>query len=143
MADDIVSYILSLFLEDTYMIEGTNQRNLTAASDATWQGATLALAELSRRGLLLPERLSEVVPWIEEALLFDVKRGSHSVGSNVRDSACYVCWSFARCYSPDVMAPYVSRLSERLVIAALLDREVHVRRAASAAIQENVGRQVR
>jgi hypothetical protein len=75
-------------------------------------------------------------------LLFDIKRGSYSIGSNVRDSACYVCWSLARSYAPNIMKPYLTRLAQYLVAVALLDREVHVRRAASAAMQENVGRQV-
>jgi len=29
-------------------------------------------------------------------------------GSNVRDAACYVCWSFARAYDPAVLLPYVT-----------------------------------
>ena len=31
-----------------------------------------------------------------------------STGSNVRDAACYVCWSFARAYDPAVLLPYVT-----------------------------------
>jgi hypothetical protein len=66
MADDVISYVLSLFLEDTFEEPGKTERNLTAASDSTWHGATLAVAELVRRGLILPERLLEVIPWIEQ-----------------------------------------------------------------------------
>jgi hypothetical protein len=74
------------------------------------------------------------------ALLFDLKRGSHSVGAHVRDAACYVCWSFARAYDPAVLKPHIAFLSRRLVVSSVLDREVNVRRAASAAFQEGVGR---
>lgn len=110
-------------------------------SDAAWHGACLALAELSRRGLLLPDRLPEVMPWINLALKFDQRRGSHSVGAHVRDAACYVFWSFARAYAPTVMAPFVTDMAKSLVILSVFDREVNIRRASSASFQENVGRQ--
>ena len=72
-------------------------------SDTFWHGACLALAELARRGLLLPEHLETVVPLVTRALIFDQRRGAHSVGAHVRDAACYVCWAFARAYAPEVM----------------------------------------
>ena len=45
--------------------------------DAAWHGGCLALAELCRRGLLLPERLDDVVPLVAKAMHFDVVRGQH------------------------------------------------------------------
>ena len=65
------------------------------------------------------------------------------MGSNVRDAAAYVLWSFARSSSKEVLEPYGVQLAQSLVIVALFDREIHIRRAASAAFQENVGRMVR
>lgn len=109
--------------------------------DKSWHGACLALAELARRGLLLPTRLGEVVPIVVCAIRYDVRRGQHSVGTHVRDASCYVCWAFARAYSPLVLRPYVKELSAALVLTSLFDREVNCRRAASAAFQESVGRQ--
>lgn len=110
-------------------------------TDASWHGGCLALAELCRRGLLLPERLDKYVPILEKALLYDVMRGNHSVGTHVRDSACYVVWSFARAYSPEIMKPHIQTLSTKLINLSLFDREVNCRRAASATFQECVGRQ--
>jgi len=127
LADDIVGAVLEL-CEDK-------------EDDSAWHGACLALAELTRRGLLLPDRLSEVVPIIQRAIHFDVLRGQHSVGAHVRDAACYVCWAFARAYTPQVMRPFISDLTSAMLITALYDREINCRRAASAAFQENVGRQ--
>ena len=108
--------------------------------DKNWHGVCLCLAELARRGLLLPSRLGEVVPIVVQAIGYDVRRGQHSVGAHVRDAACYTCWAFARAYSPEVLRPHVEKLSVALVLASLFDREVNCRRAASAAFQESVGR---
>lgn len=127
LADDVVQSVLEFFS----IREG----------DAAWHGGCLALAELGRRGLLLPARLKDVVPVVLKALVYDERRGSYSVGAHVRDAACYVCWSFARAYEPEQLKPYVNAIASGLVISALFDREVNCRRAASAAFQENVGRQ--
>lgn len=110
-------------------------------TDSAWHGGCLALAELSRRGLLLPERLPQVVPVVVKALVYDEPRGYSSVGSHIRDAACYVCWSFSRAYESDVLAPYVKDIASTLLIVTCFDKEINCRRAASAAFQENVGRQ--
>ncbi|NWI05660.1 TBCD protein, partial [Tichodroma muraria] len=127
LADDVIGSLL-----DCFSFQET---------DNAWHGGCLALAELGRRGLLLPSRISDVVPVMLRALTYDEKRGACSVGSNVRDAACYVCWAFARAYEPAELIPFISHISSALVIAAVFDRDVNCRRAASAAFQENVGRQ--
>lgn len=76
-----------------------------------------------------------------ESRQFDVRRGPSSVGSHVRDAACYTYWAFARAYAPSILKPFVPELSTSIVLAFLFDREVNCRRAASAAFQECVGRQ--
>ncbi|XP_035036046.2 tubulin-specific chaperone D isoform X2 [Hippoglossus stenolepis] len=127
LADEVVGSLL-----DCFSFQET---------DMAWHGGCLALAELSRRGLLLPSRLTEVVPLIIKSLTYDEKRGACSVGSNVRDAACYVCWSFARAYEPKDLEPFVTQIASALLITTVFDRNVNCRRAASAAFQENVGRQ--
>ncbi|KAF0887111.1 TBCD protein, partial [Crocuta crocuta] len=127
LADDVVGSVL-----DCFSFQET---------DNAWHGGCLALAELGRRGLLLPSRLGDVVPVILKALTYEEKRGSCSVGTNVRDAACYVCWAFARAYEPRELQPFVAAISSALVIATVFDRNINCRRAASAAFQENVGRQ--
>ncbi|XP_073742220.1 tubulin-specific chaperone D isoform X1 [Callorhinus ursinus] len=127
LADDVVGSVL-----DCFSFQET---------DNAWHGGCLALAELGRRGLLLPSRLEDVVPVILKALTYEEKRGSCSVGTNVRDAACYVCWAFARAYEPQELQPFVAAISSALVIATVFDRNINCRRAASAAFQENVGRQ--
>ncbi|BES95374.1 beta-tubulin cofactor D [Nesidiocoris tenuis] len=104
-----------------------------------WHGGCLALAEFSKQGLLLPARLPEIVPLVKRALVYDEPM---SVGSHIiRDAACYVAWTFARAYDPDVFQPYVADIAPSLVIVFCLDREINMRRAAAAAFQEHIGRQ--
>ncbi|XP_077829545.1 tubulin-specific chaperone D isoform X5 [Macaca mulatta] len=117
LADDVVGSVL-----DCFSFQET---------DKAWHGGCLALAELGRRGLLLPSRLVDVVAVILKALTYDEKRGSCSVGTNVRDAACYVCWAFARAYEPQELKPFVTAISSALVIAAVFDRDINCRRAAS------------
>uniref|UniRef100_A0A1A7XMF4 Tubulin-specific chaperone D n=1 Tax=Iconisemion striatum TaxID=60296 RepID=A0A1A7XMF4_9TELE len=127
LADEVVGSVLECFsFQET---------------DNAWHGGCLALAELGRRGLLLPSRLNDVVPLIIKSLTYEEKRGACSVGSNVRDAACYVCWSFARAYEPKELTPFVTQIASTLLITTLFDRNINCRRAASAAFQENVGRQ--
>ncbi|KAH6593687.1 hypothetical protein BASA61_004210 [Batrachochytrium salamandrivorans] len=139
--DDIVGSIIEILSEDVDLIDSSPLKSkITGVSDASWHGSCLALAELIRRGLLLPDRLKECIPWILRGLTFDQRKGKHSVGSHVRDAACYVCWSLARAYAPDVLAPYAMELAQSLVVVSLTDREINIRRASAAAFQENVGR---
>ncbi|XP_012888538.1 PREDICTED: tubulin-specific chaperone D [Dipodomys ordii] len=97
LADDVVGSVLDCFSFQEM--------------DKAWHGGCLALAELGRRGLLLPLRLSEVVTVILKALTYDKKCGTCSVGANVRDAACYVCWAFARAYDPQELRPFVTSIS--------------------------------
>lgn len=127
MVNDVLSAVLSLC---------TKLEPYTA-----WHGACLALAELGRRNLLLPSKLPEVIPVVLRALFYDERSGDHNYGSNVRDAGCYVCWAFARAYHPKDFLDYIVPIASSLVLVSLFDREVSVRRAASAAFQENVGRQ--
>ncbi|EFX76011.1 hypothetical protein DAPPUDRAFT_249642 [Daphnia pulex] len=89
-------------------------------SDMAWHGGCLALAELARRGLLLPLRLFSVLPFMEQAMLYDELRGNFSVGSAVRDAACYLCWALARSYDPSLLQPFVHQLAKALVITTVL-----------------------
>ena len=61
--DDVVGAVVSIF-EDI-------------DADSAWHGGCLALAELSRRGLLLPSRLDIVIPIVVRAMHFDILRGQH------------------------------------------------------------------
>ena len=61
----------------------------------------------------------------------------------MRDAAAYLLWSLSRACSAEDMTPFSSIVATRLISVGCFDREVGVRRAASAAFQEGVGRLVR
>ena len=109
--------------------------------DKLIHGGCLSIAELARRGLILPDRLDAIVPHVCKALHYEELNGAVNVGQHVRDAACYVAWAFARAYAPDTFTPYVEQLATALLAVAVFDREINCRRAAAAAIQEHVGRQ--
>ena len=79
MGDDVVEAVLQTL-------------HTHAANARAWHGGCLAVAELARRGVLLPARVHDVLPLLYQALQFDIKQGSATVGANVRDAACYVLW---------------------------------------------------
>ena len=72
---------------------------------------------------------------LDKALLFD--HTTFITGAvGIRDSACYICWSFSRAYEKTTLeSGGLRELASTLVCMALFDREVNVRRAASAAFQ--------
>uniref|UniRef100_A0A5S6QUA4 Tubulin-specific chaperone D n=1 Tax=Trichuris muris TaxID=70415 RepID=A0A5S6QUA4_TRIMR len=84
----------------------------------SWHGGCLLLAELGRRGLLMPGQLPQLICIIQEALHYDGSRAF-----DVKD-----------------LHAFDLQLAQSLVCVMIFDREVNCRRAASAAFQEIVGR---
>ncbi|KAG4301842.1 hypothetical protein PCK1_001818 [Pneumocystis canis] len=133
-ANKVISAIISLIRDPdgSYSIDTSN--------DITWHGTSMAIAEICRKGLLLPYRLKEILPIILKALVFEQRRGTQYLGNNVRDAACYIAWSIFRRYSIDDVTHLFPLLTESLLTVALFDKETNIRRAASSAYQEGVGR---
>ncbi|KAK9457803.1 armadillo-type protein [Dipodascopsis uninucleata] len=111
-------------------------------------GGLLALAELLRRkAISLHKHSSKVEIFLASGLRFNARRTTHSVGTNVRDAACYASWSLFRHYrglSDKKSAPEAYNLAsvafKALLLLACFDREINNRRAAAAAVQECIGR---
>ena len=61
----------------------------------------------------------------------------------MRDAAAYALWSLPRAYEASTIVSVSDKLAKNLVSVSAYDREVQIRRAASAAFQEYVGRTVR
>lgn len=171
MSSQIVEAVISLFegtADDPAVITDKGKvldpgGGAGHGGEGRWHGICLAIAEMARRGVVDRKAISSLLPWairvndtrkscfrnwltftvILQSLKFDLRRGAHSIGSNVRDAAAYLLWSLARATSPEILRPFALELAQTLVTVACLDREVGVRRAASAAFQEHVGRMVR
>ena len=100
-----------------------------------------------QRSIPLP-MLSRTIGRLVEALHFEQKTAlGSSVGANVRDAACFGLWALARKYSTqEICSPSLlnektlQALASQLILAAALDPQGNVRRAASAALQEMIGR---
>jgi hypothetical protein len=130
---DIVQAVLEVFSDDSS--DGEDEQ-----LESSWHGGCLAVAELCRRGLVLPQMLPEVAPRLWQALVFDSSRRQQGGGASVRDAACYVCWAVARAYPPTALQNFLVQLRRSLLRTTLFDREINCRRAAAAAFQELVGR---
>lgn len=118
-------------------VEGESLANADADK---WHGALLAIAEIVRRNLLNREFLPRLCNILSTAIPFEQRQLTYAIGSHVRDASCYVCWSLFRTVpwlDKDLLNPVIGLL----VKVSCFDREVNNRRAASAAVQEFVGRQ--
>ncbi|KIJ17787.1 hypothetical protein PAXINDRAFT_167765 [Paxillus involutus ATCC 200175] len=134
----VLETVLGLF--SIHTIAGASIYDMSSVAEATWHGACLATAEMARRGLVHPPLLPQLLEWLSKALYFDIRKGAHSIGSNVRDAAAYVIWALARAQDALSLSPHAAKLGQSLVAVSLFDRDVSIRRAASAAFQEHVGR---
>ncbi|KAG7088453.1 hypothetical protein E1B28_012444 [Marasmius oreades] len=136
--EQVLGTVLGLFA--IHSMSAATLYDISPIAESTWHGACLACAEVARRGLVPSDKLPELIRWLSKALYFDIRKGAHSIGSNVRDASSYVLWALARSQRPSDLVPYANDLARHLVTVSLYDREVHIRRAASAAFQEFVGR---
>lgn len=123
-----------------------------------WHGHVLTLSHLLYRRSAPPAYLSTIISLLIDALHFEQRSPmGTSLGGNVRDAACFGIWSVTRKYSTaELLFIRTSKLQSRvhhrqlssviellaaeLVLTASLDAEGNIRRGASAALQELVGR---
>lgn len=168
---------------------GNSVPNLGAVSALRWHGLILALSQLVFRGSMPPKPvLAKVMYSLVIALRFEQRSSlGNSVGTSVRDAACFGLWALSRRYSTAEIKRYkptrnedydgaiestrripgyaihsvgvstVSRpitsetdhsavvstlqiLANELVLASTLDASGNIRRGASAALQEMIGR---
>ena len=134
------------------------KRNLTAVNPLRWQGLVLTLSHMIYQRSPLVEDLPGLLNALVLALSFEQRSSTGtSIGASVRDAACFGIWALARRYTSDellaVDASTVSSatdgghegsilqvLSCETLVAATLDVSGNIRRGASAALQEMIGR---
>ncbi|KAI9705641.1 MAG: hypothetical protein M1836_006397 [Candelina mexicana] len=136
----------------------SSKPRFAAVNPLRWHGLTLTLAHLLFRRSAAPEQLPELLNALILALEFEQRSStSSSIGTNVRDSACFGIWSLARRYTTaelsevDSSRVYAANsigksvsvlqvLATELVVAGTLDPSGNIRRGSSAALQELIGR---
>ena len=134
------------------------RRNLTAVNALRWHGLVLTLAQLLFRRSPPPRQLPDILNSLLLALEFEQRSSTGtSLGTNVRDAACFGIWALSRRYTPtELLAvevrtiPAANRhggsisvpqlLAVELTVAASFDPAGNIRRGASAALQELIGR---
>ncbi|RYP65385.1 hypothetical protein DL770_009016 [Monosporascus sp. CRB-9-2] len=133
-------------------------RDITAVDASEWHGLMLTLSHLLYRRAPPPENLSDIIHALLMGLSFEKRNPSGgSVGTNVRDASCFGIWALARRYSTaellhvqtksvlvarghDKAASILQVIATELVVTASLDPAGNIRRGASAALQELIGR---
>lgn len=133
-------------------------RDLSAVNHLEWHGLMLTLSHLLYRRSPPPVQLSDIIHALLLGLSFDQRSTSGaSVGSNVRDASCFGIWALARRYTTTELlavplesvfaakshpqnSSIIQVLATELVMSASLDPFGNIRRGASAALQELIGR---
>ena len=137
----------------TQLVEDVMQRLEEITDPSGWHGLVLTLSHLLYRRSAPKSCLSTIVQLLIDALDFEQRSPTGiSLGSNVRDAACFGIWSVVRKYntaellslstpkSHHLLNSVIESLAAELVLTATLDPEGNIRRGASAALQELVGR---
>lgn len=160
MASQVVEAVLDSLNRNVLWVKSqtpgssARTRDLTAVDALEWHGLILTLSHLLYRRSPPPESLSDIINALIMGISFE-KRGTAggSVGTNVRDAACFGIWALARRYTTGelLQVPHrpslggssvsiIQSLATELVVAASLDSAGNIRRGSSAALQELIGR---
>lgn len=163
MAEQLLDGLAERLQEDVSLTDTDSndvplRQDLSTADPLQWHGLILTLSHLLFRHSAPKGKLTVIVGLLVHALNFDQRSSTGaSTGSGVRDAACFGMWSVARRYTTEELSQVaVSRfrsrihasncnsvfrlLASELVLTATLDPEGNIRRAASAALQELIGR---
>ena len=134
------------------------KKNVNAVDPLKWHGAMLTLGHVLFRRCPPPEQLGSVLEALLMGLAFEQRSNvGISLGVGVRDAACFGIWSLARKYTTQEVEAahlhanaFASRfvakqsilqiVATELVLASCLDPSGNLRRGASAALQELIGR---
>lgn len=134
------------------------KKNVNAVDPLKWNGAMLTLGHVLFRRSPPVQQLSSILEALLTGLAFEQRSNvGTSMGVAVRDAACFGIWSLARKYStkevetttlsrsfggsyPEAPQSTLQKIANHLVVASCLDPSGNLRRGASAALQELIGR---
>lgn len=155
MGYEVVQAVLDSFKEDVSHLG--MEASLQSVNPLRWHGLTMALAHNLFRRSASPQQLPEILNALLLALHFE-QRGAtgSSIGTNVRDAACFGIWSLSRRYLTKELLKVdplhirkqtvhsgesvIQLLATQLLVTACFDPAGNIRRGSSAALQELVGR---
>lgn len=155
MAAEVVEAILGSLGENVYW-QGA-ERNLSGVNPLQWHGLTLTLSHLLYRRAVSTSQLPDILNALLLALAFEQRSATGgSIGTNVRDAACFGIWAISRRYATKELlemqtssvraAKHIRSMSIlqvlaiELLVVACLDPAGNIRRGSSAALQELIGR---
>ena len=134
-------------------IPNLDDRHFISIDHQLWHGSTYSLAHVMLAQAIPDDLLIQVCHFISAALNFCKKSGQGTlVGEDVREAACLCVWVLVRKYN---RGPHLDSFETQqdlatgnclqglvleMIKAACLDPSNNVRRAASAALQETIGR---
>ena len=139
-------------------LQERERRDLSSVNALRWHGLVLALSHLLFQRSPLPCQLPAILNALVLALGFEQRSSTGiSSGTNVRDAACFGIWSLARRYSTTELlaidtstmrvtdhdrgkSSILQIMANELLVAGSLDPSGNIRRGASAALQELIGR---
>ncbi|KJK68474.1 Tubulin folding cofactor D C terminal [Aspergillus parasiticus SU-1] len=133
------------------------KRNLSAVDAQRWQGLILTLGHLLFRRAPPTNQLLNILQPLVSGLDFEQRSSTgSSVGTGVRDASCFGIWALSRKYTTQELlaldaqtiststsqkeSSILQMLATELICAACVDPSGNIRRGASAALQELIGR---
>ncbi|KAI1095923.1 tubulin folding cofactor D C terminal-domain-containing protein [Rostrohypoxylon terebratum] len=164
MASEVIEAVLGalnqnvLWVKDKSNPSASPTKDITAVDPLEWHGLMLTLSHLLYRRSPPAENLSDIIHALLMGLSFEKRNPSGgSIGSNVRDASCFGIWALARRYTTSELlqvqtksvlvarghnptASILQVVATELVVTASLDPTGNIRRGASAALQELIGR---
>ena len=174
MASQVVNAVLESLNRNVRWVEAQSESSLPPARDLSsvdpleWHGLMLTLSHLLYRRSPPPDSLGTIIQALLRGLSFEQRSASGgSIGSNVRDAACFGIWALARRYTTEELLQVPNEaavdaateitnfkdtsrrsanksvlqvLATQLVVTASLDSAGNIRRGSSAALQELIGR---
>lgn len=155
MAGQVVEEVLASLKRN--VLPGSHGSDLSTVNPSEWHGLILTLSQLLYRRSPPPASLSDILPALLTGLSFEQRSTSgSSIGTNVRDAACFGIWALARRYTTDELqnidaslsnthdtvheSSTIQTLATALIISSTVDPAGNIRRGSSAALQELVGR---
>ncbi|KAI1210810.1 tubulin folding cofactor D C terminal-domain-containing protein [Annulohypoxylon truncatum] len=164
MASEVIEAVLGALNQNVLWVKNKSNPSAPPTKDITmvdpleWHGLMLTLSHLLYRRSPPAENLSDIIHALLMGLSFEKRNPTGgSIGSNVRDASCFGIWALARRYSTsellqvqtksvlvarghDPAASILQVIATELVVTASLDPAGNIRRGASAALQELIGR---